>query len=253
MRKLTIFCAFSFFLNTLHGQSGNTIDRLKVFIDCTSTWCDMSYIRTEINLVDFMLDRIAADVHVLITDQGTGSGGRKYQLIYFGQNKFHDVKDTISFSTDPNATEFERRSLLIKYLQLGLAPLIAKTNQASFATITMKKAEGGPKDSTMSIKDPWNYWVFNIGVNGNLSADENYKTSSFSQNLSSNRVTDKLKLGFSAGSNQNRAVFEIDNGAGGQDRITVKNHQIGADHFMIVSLGDHFSYGYQVGYSRSSF
>lgn len=242
-------------LNKIHGQQGgNNADRLKVFIDCTSTWCDMSYIRTEINLVDFMLDRIAADVHVLITEQGTGSGGRKYQLIYFGQNNFRYVKDTISFSTDPNATDFERRGLLIKYLQLGLAPLIAKTNQGAHATISLKKPDSGKKDTTTVVKkDPWNYWVFNVGVNGNYSADENYKSSSLSLNLSSNRVTDKLKTGFSVWGNQNQTVFEIDNGSGGQEKIIVKNHDIRANQFMIASLGDHSSFGYQLGYSRSSF
>lgn len=242
-------------LNTIYGQqSGKNADRLKVFIDCSSTWCDMSYIRTEINLVDFMLDRIAADVHVLITDQGTGSGGRKYQLIYFGQNNFRYVKDTISFSTDPNATDFERRGLLIKYLQLGLAPLIAKTNQGAYATISLKKTDSGKKDTTTVLKkDPWNYWVFNVGVNGNYSADENYKSSSLSLNLSSNRVTDKLKTGFSVWGNQNQTVFEIDNGSGGQEKIIVKNHDIRANQFMIASLGDHSSFGYQLGYSRSSF
>src|SRR5688500_756190 len=72
--------------------------RLKVFIDCPNTWCDMQYIRTEVNIVDFLLDNIAADVHVLITQQNTGGGGDHYQLIFFGQHQFKGQKDTLRFS-----------------------------------------------------------------------------------------------------------------------------------------------------------
>jgi hypothetical protein len=94
--------------------------KLKVFIDCHSG-CDITYIKSEINIVDFLLDRIVADVHVLITDESTGSGGEKYQLIFFGQNQFRNMTDTIYFDNDANNTDFEERDLLLKYLKLGLA------------------------------------------------------------------------------------------------------------------------------------
>ncbi len=60
-------------------------------------FCDNSFIRTEINIVNFMLDRIAADVHILITTQQNGSGGRQYQMIFYGQNKFRNITDTLKF------------------------------------------------------------------------------------------------------------------------------------------------------------
>ncbi|HUR65079.1 MAG TPA: hypothetical protein VMZ03_01910 [Chitinophagaceae bacterium] len=231
------------------------IDKLKVFIDCSSTWCDMTFIRTEINLVDFMLDRTAADVHVLVTDQGTGSGGRKYQLIFFGQKSFKNLNDTIHFITDPNATDFERRDLLIKYMKLGLAPQIAKTNAAKDAVINFKRTEtdADKKDSTTKTRDPWNYWVFNVGVNGNLSADEVYKNSSVSLNLSANRVTDELKTGFEVYAGKNTTVFKLDNGNGVIEKITNKNDNYSLQHYLIKSLGQHWSYGYEAVLSRSTF
>ena len=58
---------------TLTAQD-NKPQKLKVFIDCSSTFCDMMFIRTEINVVDFLLDRVASDVHVLITSLRNGSG-----------------------------------------------------------------------------------------------------------------------------------------------------------------------------------
>ena len=50
----------------------------KVFLD--GTRIDMDYIRTEITFVNYVRDRKEADVHVLITQQRTGGGGREYTL-----------------------------------------------------------------------------------------------------------------------------------------------------------------------------
>ena len=114
------------------------LSKLKVFIDCSSTWCDMQYLRSEINIVDFLLDNAAADVHVLITSQGTGGGGDQYQLIFFGQQQFKGRRDTLRFSNDPNTIDFERRDKLLKYLKTGLVPLIAKTDAAKYLEINLK-------------------------------------------------------------------------------------------------------------------
>jgi hypothetical protein len=229
--------------------------KLKVFIDCSSTWCDMSFIRTEINLVDFMLDRIAADVHVLVTEQSTGSGGSKYQLIFFGQNNFKNQQDTLHFNTDANATDFEERDLLIKYMKLGLASYVAKTGAANDAIINFKRTEteATKKDTTNKpIKDPWNYWVFRIGANGNINADEVYKDRRYSANASANRTTEDLKVNFSFYGSKNKSIFEYED-AGVVQKISVNNHNFELSHYLIKSINSHWSYGYEANYSQSSF
>ena len=65
--KKSIIASFTALLSFYSASAQNEsviTNKLKVFIDCSNTYCDMSFIRTEINLVDFMLDRIAADVHI---------------------------------------------------------------------------------------------------------------------------------------------------------------------------------------------
>ena len=136
---LIAFTATLIFISASAQKDAKIPGKIKVFIDCSSTWCDMSFIRTEINLVDFMLDRVAADVHVLVTEQNTGSGGSSYQLIFFGQNNFKNQQDTLHFNTDPNATDFEERDMLIKYMKLGLAPYVAKTTAAKDVVISFKR------------------------------------------------------------------------------------------------------------------
>ncbi|HRG94506.1 MAG TPA: hypothetical protein PLZ10_16225, partial [Chitinophagaceae bacterium] len=77
MNKIIFLCIFYVITPKWSWSQNNYPDRLKVFIDCQSG-CDMTFIRSEINIVDFLLDRVAADVHVLITEQDTGGGGEQF-------------------------------------------------------------------------------------------------------------------------------------------------------------------------------
>src|SRR6188768_1498766 len=114
MRKPFLLVTLLFFTFLINAQNSQPVHRLKVFIDCSNTWCDDTFIKTEINIVDFLLDYQAADLHVLITEQSTGSGGSQYQLIFFGQMQFKNQSDTLRFITSPNATDFEERDIFIK-------------------------------------------------------------------------------------------------------------------------------------------
>ncbi|HEY6064091.1 MAG TPA: hypothetical protein VIV35_10810, partial [Chitinophagaceae bacterium] len=257
MRKkmLSVCLVLNFFLAVSAQNDILTSGKLKVFIDCSNTWCDMSFMRSEINIVDFLLDRIAADVHVLVTEQGTGSGGSKYQLIFFGQNRFKNFRDTLHFHTDPNSTDFEKRDLLIKYLKLGLTPFVAKTDAAGDITISFKKIEtaADKKDSAAKPKkDNWNYWVFRIGGNGNINADAVYKDQRLGGNFSANRTTNELKINFSIYANTNKSIFEYDD-AGTTRKIIVKNQDYGFWHYLIKSINTHWSYGYELNYNQNSF
>jgi hypothetical protein len=142
MRRLFTLLLFCISFSNLDAQNTpSSSTRLKIFIDCNNTYCDMDFIRTEINVIDFYLDRLAADIHILITDQRTGSGGRQYQFIYFGLNRFKNITDTILFSTEPNFTEFERRDVFIKHLKLGITPFLVKAGQAKNISIDFKNTE----------------------------------------------------------------------------------------------------------------
>lgn len=258
MRKLYSLFFISVLLGiSLIASSQNTSPaRLKVFIDCSDTWCDMNFIRTEITLVDFLLDRQAADVYVLITEQETGGGGSQYQLIYFGQNQFRQAGDTIRFNTDPNATDFEERDLLIKYLKLGLTPYIIKTTSAKDVKIDLKRPGGEKNDSTKTVsitKDPWNYWVFRVGTHGYLSADEVYKSQQLSGNLSASRITDEWKVVFEAYGGRNKTTYTLEDDNGNEEKISVRNNNYEISHYLIKSINDHWSWGYEAGFSRSTF
>jgi len=229
-------------------------DRLKVFIDCQSG-CDMTFIRSEINIVDFLLDRVAADVHVLITDQNTGGGGDQYQLIFFGQHQFRDIKDTIRFINQPNNTDFEERDLLLKYLKLGLAPYIVRTKAAESVDIKMKtdNAPDTATNNTLSTKDPWNYWVFTVETYGSLNMDAVYNESSFNGNLTARRITDKSKFGIELNGGKNKSEFEYEDDNGNTQKFVNRNNNFTFSQYLVKSLNDHWSWGYQLEASRNTF
>jgi hypothetical protein len=227
--------------------------RLKVFVDCLNG-CDMNFIRTEINIIDYSLDRQAADVHVLINDQNTGSGGDEYQLIFFGQNQFKNIIDTLRFVNEANNTDFEERALLVKYLKLGLAPFIAKTGMARLIDIKMKLETADSSSAKQeTIKDKWNYWVINTGVSGNVQMDANYKESKLNGSINVTRVTDKVKIGFEFEGSKTRAEFEVEDTGGNLKTIINRNDEVNLEHYLVKSIDQHWSWAYQGELFRNTF
>jgi hypothetical protein len=225
--------------------------RLKVFIDCNSTGCDMQYIRSEINIVDFLYDNTTADVHVLITSQNTGSGGEEYDLIFYGRNFFKHHTDTLRFVTSPNATEFEDRDLLLNYIKAGLIPFISKTSEASHMEISLKSTDS-TEVSAGHTKDPWNAWVMRIGANLYANADANYNDKNYSGNLSANRITEQTKTGIGMYYGKNRSTFEFEEN-GMTEKFVVNNHNWSVNQYLIKSLNAHWSWAYEIKYSQNTF
>ncbi len=254
MKKMSVPLFAILIASTVSFAQQSMPPKLKVFIDCSNTGCDMQYIRSAINIVDFLLDNAAADVHVLITSQSTGSGGDQYQLIFFGQKQFKNQTDTLRFSTDPNATEFEERELLLKWLKTGLIPFIAKTGAVKHIEISLKT-----KDTTVAgtanagnTKDPWNAWVIRIGADGNISADANYKNANYSGNFSANRITDKLKTGIAVSWGKNKSTFEYEEN-GTIEKFVVNNHNWSINQYLVKSINTHWSGSYEIKYNQNTF
>ncbi len=252
MKSYLFIATFLLAGSSINAQE-KTDQKLKVFIDCSNTFCDMMFVRSEINVVDFLLDRVAADVHVLITDIRNGSGGRQYQMIFFGQNSFKHTRDTLKFATDPNATDFELRAKMLNYLKIGLTPLVAKTSQAEGIAITMKTEVTTDSAGNSNLtKDKWNYWTFRVGANGNINMDQVYKSSEVRGNFRVNRTTDDWKILFGFFGGQEKSSYEYDTDAGPLE-VVVKNTNYNFEHTLVKSINQHWSYGYQLSFLNNTF
>lgn len=254
MRWLLFFWLLGFtlfFPNIVFTQETNSNKKLGVYIDCSSTWCDLDYFKTEIKIVDFLRDRLAADVHVLVTSIETGSGGTRYSLIFYGQNRFANLLDTIMFNRSPDATGTEARELMLKYLELGLIPFITKTGLVSGITVNMKQ-DPSITEIKKTERDSWNYWVITVYTDGNVSGDQTYKSYGFHGNLSANRITEKMKVGASLYGNKSSTTYELEMETG-TNRFIAKNSYYGLEHYFVKSISKYWSTGYQAIFTNNTF
>jgi hypothetical protein len=221
------------------GQSIDEMKKtaLKVFLDCDS--CDLEYIKTEITFVNYVRDRLEAQVHVLISTQSTGGGGIEYTLTFIGQNDFKDAKDVQKYFSVKTDTDDDVRRGLVKALKLGLMSFVARTPISSRIAVDYTAPEK-PTDA----RDRWKSWVFSLSGEGNFRGEETYQGRRMSGSFSANRITpgSKVRLGLEVG--EERQKYEIEDEEGGVTTITGKSSNWDASGMWVKSLGEHWSAGF---------
>ena len=80
---------------------------LRIFLDCDRRICDADFFRQEITFVNFMRDRQDAQVHVLVTRETTGGGGRAYTMDFIGLETFEGLDDQLTFFEAMHETDYE--------------------------------------------------------------------------------------------------------------------------------------------------
>ncbi len=249
MRKnLLLFSILLLLIPAIASAQAKNKDEIKVFLDCNA-WCDMSYIKTEINYVDFVPDRFLANIYIMITSQSTGSGGREIKMQLGGQENFKGMNDTLQFYRNSVDTDDEYRRRLVQYLKLGLTRYIAKTSLAQKIEITasIKKNEEAVNSLT-NKKDKWNFWVYNVGLDGNYNSDDYSKSYRISGRISANRVTEKLKVNLRASISTNERVINFD---GHEDRFNNNNYGIYST--VVKSLTNHWSAGGFASFNHNTY
>ena len=225
-------------------------EALRIFLDCQPWICDIDHIRTEITFVNFVRDRTDAQVHVLVTTQETGAGGSEYTLGFIGLGTFTGKADTLVFSSRPTDTQDDIRRGLVRTLKLGLLRYVAVLPAAASIEIRYTPP-GGEQQSPGSRqrRDPWNYWVFQVGANTFLQGESQQSSRSVSGNLSANRVTERWKIRSQLNGYDNYSRFELDS------VTTYKSysHSYGANLTVVKSAGPHWSVGGTGGISNSTF
>lgn len=203
----------------------------RVFLDCRR--CDRDHIRTEIVWVNYVRDRKEADIHILGTTQRTGSGGWEYTFEFIGQGEFSGIRHTLTYASNRTDTWDETRQGIVSVLKRGLFPFIMKSPIAEHIVIGFKRAF-----EPTSVDDRWNFWVFNIGINGSLSGEQKRSFRSIRGHLSANRVTPELKLRFGLSGNFNESRFDIDSST-----ITSSTETENLGGLVVKSIGEHWAVG----------
>lgn len=211
-------------------------DNIRIFLDC-SYYCDESYIRREITFVDYMRDRKDADVHVLVTTQGTGGGGTQYTLKFIGLGPFGGIEQTLRYDAPQTATSDETRQGITETLKRGLVRYASESPIAHRLKVTFADDAKGAKGDRK--KDPWNLWVFRTSFGGSFQGEESSKSRSFNGSASANRTTDAWKLSFSTSTRYSESEYDLGDG----EMFTSVSRNFNASALAVKSLTQHWSAG----------
>lgn len=240
------------------SQSGEAA--LNLFFDCNAPSCrDDDYFRRQVPIVNWVRDREAADVHVLVTSQGTGGGGLLYSIAFIGREAFEGQETTLSANTGGDATDDDRRSAVAERLKVGLVRYLASTTAIDQLSVVIEGVgdeaagpSGGGPASASPEDDPWDFWVFRINGNGFVNGEATSKFSNYFGDLQASRTTEAWKLSLSGNLSENVQEFQIPDG---DDVRTVRETRSdwGANGLVVKSLGPRWSIGARTSAGSSTF
>jgi hypothetical protein len=220
---------------------------LRVFIDCTNAYCDTEFFRAEMAFVDHVRDRRDADVHVLVTGDDTGGGGREYTFAFLGLGRFDKVNHTLRCVTKSTDTDDERRREMLTTLKLGLVRYVADTPAGRHLQIGFRRPAASGADAT--ARDPWNHWVFSANLRGSTSGESSQTSVSLYGGFSANRVTEAWRVLTSASANYSESDYTFSEG----DTYTSISRSFYGSALIVRSLGRHWGAGMDAGFSSSTY
>ncbi|MFW6206035.1 MAG: hypothetical protein ACOC5I_02240, partial [Gemmatimonadota bacterium] len=167
-------------------------------------------------------------------------------LEFSGRAAFEGERLTLRATTPPDATESDIRMELLEVLHLGLAPFAAATTRAPVVEV---RAQETPDGSVAAPEeDPWNRWVFSVGVDGFMNGESQQRFINGSGHTSASRVTAEWKTLFSVRGSLNRSEYELPGGV-----VTSQRESYGAGALVARSVGEHWGVGVIGEWSRSTF
>ncbi len=224
--------------------------RPRVFFDCAGPRCDSRYYRTEIDWVNWVNDRTDADVHLIMTSQPTGAGGREFLFDFNGVGEHEEYRRAHGFRSLPTDTERETLDGIVHSLSLGLATFAEEAGFRGLTQITsIDRAEAAVERGVVSeeeVQDPWNLWVFRIDAEAGIDGESQSRETDLEVGVSASRVTPEWRIRFSGEVEHDRYSIELSDGVF-EDARTGWD----AESEVVYALFDHWSTGLDLSASRN--
>jgi hypothetical protein len=168
------------------------INTLKVFIE--GNGLDSDYVRRNVTFVNLVNDPGHSDVHIIITQTPTGSGGTNYVLNFYSKSIAQVGDFSLNCISIPNDTQDAIRECITRTLKLGLMPYMNETNSADQLSIQYSGEEGTSSESTAQLKDAWNNWIYRLNANGSFSTEEAKRSLNYNFSFRGDKITDDIKI-----------------------------------------------------------
>jgi hypothetical protein len=222
-------------------------ERLNVFLDAP-WWADEDFIMQEIPLVNYVRDKELAQVHIIITRHGGGSGGTAYQLSFLGARQFSGMINELNYWAPSTNTADANRRGYTNIIKIGLAPYVSRSNMAPYVRVDYTYDPRTVSRETAPVRDPWKNWVFEVYAGGNFSKEEKNSRSSFRYGFYADKVTHEFKIRMRPYFNHDSRTF-----ISGEDTIRRTSHRHGFDGYLVRSISGHWSAGIFSSMQSSTF
>ncbi|MDE2796803.1 MAG: hypothetical protein OXL34_18455 [Gemmatimonadota bacterium] len=218
--------------------------RPNIFFDCEDDLCDPDYFRTEIPWVNWVRQRQDADVHLIVTSEETGGGGRVFRIDLVGTADA-DYEDQLVHTAQSTATDRETLDGIAHTMGIGL---LRFASESGFGQLVEFVERGGPEAnpaervvSGTEVDDPWNFWVFSLRGTPRITGEKTRRVRRVNLNANASRVTPEWKSTFSIWMVAIRTEIDLPDG----DVYLDDFRAYGTDHFVGYALADHWSVGMQ--------
>ncbi len=230
----------------------------RVFFDCRGPECDSRHYRTEIAWVAWVRDRQDANVHVIMTSQRTGVGGREYLLDFLGRGAYQNYETRSTYQSLPTDTQIERLDGVALTLGLGLATFATESGYRNIVQLdglapvgevnanldTQPEGILSPDD----VQDPWHLWVFRVNANGNFNSESNRLSRRLGAGFNVSRVTPTWMQNYNGNYNQSRQEFVLGDGSTFKD----SRYDWGFSARVVYALAENWSAGFRSNVGRTT-
>ena len=210
--------------------------RLAVFLDCGS--CDKTFIRQEMTYLDYVRDREVADVHVLVTQQNTGAGGRAQTFDLIGQGPFEGMDVSTVYTTNVDATAAEERDGFARTLEAILVPYLMGTSVGDRLNVEVAAPEDATSGQAQPEDDPWDHWTIEMYADGSADFESRQRSYDTRYGIYVNRVTEDWKIQLRPFFNYNYDRFDR-----GDNTIESTSRRDGFTSYVVRSISPHWSVG----------
>jgi hypothetical protein len=217
---------------------------ISFYLDCEE--CDFTFVRQELPFVSFVRDPLLADVHILLSESNTGSGGEKFFLNFIGRNGFKGIDNEYNITTIESATDDDIRKALLKILKVGIIQYYSKTGFIDQMNIDLEEKENRKADDM--IIDRWNKWLFSIEAGGEIGYEKSQSSFDLGGSASASKITEEWKTKVDG-------YYSVEQEKYLDDDSTILNrqHDTEVSAYFVKSMTDKWSAGIFTTYSSRNY
>ena len=227
-------------------QTPAVSNRLRVFLECGD--CFQTYLRDEIEWVDFLRDPNGADVHIIGTSTSTGGGGEEVALRFLGLGRFQGVNLELKAVSQSGDTDDMRRQGIRRVVTIGLLTYLERAGLGGDVKLRVDPAVAGAGQTTVG-EDPWKAWVFTVRGGGSLDFEQSSRRWDWEARATADRVTERWNLSFGISADTSHEEFDLDE----DEPLSAVRRSRELESFVSRALGPHWSLGFFGDFSSSSF